>query len=181
MAVERRKYWLRHIILIAVVVVVLFPMVWLISTSIRRDQAAFSSRLFSTRVTLQHYRNLLFPERSVGRLVLDLQSATYATGDYRGKSQEDLKNTVEKFLTKFDSLMDESEEMVRAVEGGTAAIESNLVEMESMIIKEMNELRLKDKVLFEERLKEIGRLDELKTAYAVGEILQTASDRKSVV
>ncbi len=33
---------------------------------------------------------------------------------------------------------------------GTAAIESNLVEMESMIIKEMNELRLKDKVLFEE-------------------------------
>jgi len=175
MAVERRKYWLRHIILIAVVVVVLFPMVWLITTSIRRDQAAFSSRLFSTRVTLQHYRNLLFPERSVGRLVLDLQSATYATGDYRGKSQEDLKNTVEKFLTKFDSLMDESEEMVRAVEGGTAAIESNLVEMESMIIKEMNELRLKDKVLFEERLKEIGGLDELKTAYAVGEILQTAS------
>jgi len=175
MAVEKRKYWLRHIILIAIVVVVLFPMVWLVSTSIRRDQAAFSSNLFSNRVTLQHYRNLLFPERSVGRLILDLQSATYATGDYREKSQEDLKKTVERYLAKFDSLMVESEVMVAAIDGGTTSIENDLTDKDSLIIKEMNELRLKDKNLFEERLKEIGEVSEVKTAYAIGEILQTTS------
>jgi len=175
MAVERGKYWLRHIVLIVIVVVVLFPMVWLVSTSIRRDQAAFSSNLFSSRVTFQHYRNLLFPERSVGRLILDLQSATYATGDYRGRSQEDLKKTVERYLAKFDSLMDESVDKVAAVEEGTTSIENALIDKESKIIEEMNELRLKDKNLFEERLKEIGDVGEVKTAYAIGEILQTTS------
>lgn len=175
MAVERRKYWIRHLILIVVVVVVLFPMVWLVSTSVRRDQAAFSSNLFSSRITFQHYRNLLFPERSVGRLILDLQSATYATGEYRGRSQEDLKKTVERYLVKFEELMDESEEMVASIENGTSAIEKELKEKESLIIREMNEVRLRDKALFEERLLEIGELSEVKMAYAVGELLETTA------
>jgi len=175
MAVERRKYWIRHLILIVVVVVVLFPMVWLVSTSVRRDQAAFSSNLFSSRITFQHYRNLLFPERSVGRLILDLQSATYATGEYRGRSQEDLKKTVERYLVKFEELMNESEEMVASIENGTSAIEKELKEKESLIIREMNEVRLRDKALFEERLLEIGELSEVKMAYAVGELLETTA------
>ncbi len=173
MAVERRIYWLRHLVLIAVVVIVLFPMVWLVSTSIRRDQAAFSSNLFSSRVTLQHYRNLLLPERSVGRLILDLQSATYATGDYRGKSQEELKKNVESYLAKFDSLMEESQRMVSNIESGMAEIEKDVVSKEKQILLEMNEIRIKDKELFENRLKQIGTFEEPQMAYAVGRILET--------
>ncbi|MDY0111278.1 MAG: maltose ABC transporter permease, partial [Candidatus Krumholzibacteria bacterium] len=173
MAVERRIYWLRHLVLIAVVIIVLFPMVWLVSTSIRRDQAAFSSNLFSSRVTLQHYRNLLLPERSVGRLILDLQSATYATGDYRGKSQEELKKNVESYLVKFDSLMEESQRMVSNIESGMASIEKDVVSKEKKILLEINEIRINDKELFENRLKQIGTFEEPQMAYAVGRILET--------
>ncbi len=115
MAIERKRYWLRHLILILVLAVVLFPMLWLITTSIRRDQAAFSTKLFSSRVTLQHYRNLIIPERSVPRLVLDMQSAVYRTGEFRDKSEESIVKSVNTFLEKLDSLLSESRKIADTV------------------------------------------------------------------
>ncbi|MGB4375377.1 MAG: hypothetical protein WBI86_07645, partial [Defluviitoga tunisiensis] len=62
--IEKKNYWLRHLILIICVVIILFPLVWLISTSIRRDNAAFSPKLFSSRITLNNYKDLIIQKQN---------------------------------------------------------------------------------------------------------------------
>ena len=54
MMVRKKNRWLTYALLTLLVVVVLFPIVWVVSTSFRRDEAAFSPKLFSSRLTLQH-------------------------------------------------------------------------------------------------------------------------------
>lgn len=174
MAVEKRLYWLRHLILIVVTAIVLFPMMWLISTSIRRDQAAFSPKLFSNRVTLQYYRNLLFPERSVGRLILDIQSAVYLTGDYRDKSHSDIDKTVERYLNKYDSLMAETEDLVSKIDSGFDEIKEFMdSEGTGRMIESMDAIRLKDSEAIDERLEKLSvdRESDLYRA-AIGEVFQ---------
>ncbi|OAA31429.1 hypothetical protein AT15_08000 [Kosmotoga arenicorallina S304] len=157
MAIEKKRYWLRHIILIIVIAVVLFPMVWLISTSIRRDQAAFSPHLFSTRITLQHYKNLLFPERSVQRLILDIQEATYKLGRFRDKSEKSINKTVEKYLDKFEALMSESKQITSNLTTSFLSREkAHELDIDKKMFAALNKLR-------EEDLKQISdRLNELK-------------------
>lgn len=157
MAVERKRYWLRHLILIIVVAIVLFPMLWLVTTSLRRDQAAFSSKLFSTRLTLQHYRNLILPERSVPRLVLDMQSAVYRTGEYREKSEESIIKSVAGFLDKLDSLLEESVEISRTVSTGFDNVWATMkTEGHSEVIAEMERLRVIDLDKLSETMRELG-------------------------
>lgn len=62
--VKKERKLLTHIILIIVSILVLFPIVWVVSTSLRRDNAAFSTKLFSNRLTLQNYRDLIAPEKT---------------------------------------------------------------------------------------------------------------------
>ncbi len=154
MAVERKRYWLRHLILIIVLAIVLFPMLWLVTTSLRRDQAAFSSKLFSSRLTLQHYRNLIFPERSVPRLVLDMQSAVYRTGEYREKSEESIIKSVTGFLAKLDSLLEESSGISRTVSTGFDNVWAAMkTEGQSEMIAEMERLRIIDLEKFSETMR----------------------------
>lgn len=174
MAVEKRLYWLRHLLLILITAIVLFPMIWLLSTSVRRDQAAFSPKLFSNRVTLQYYRNLLFPERSVGRLILDIQSAVYMTGDYGDKSLGEINKTVESYLNKYDSLMNETEELVDIINNG---LEKVKVFMDSegtkKMIENMNTIRKKDGTMIQDKLENFGlELESDLYMAAIGEVFQ---------
>lgn len=173
MAVEKKNYWLRHIILVIIVAIVLFPMVWLISTSIRRDQAAFSPKLFSSRITLQHYRNLLFPERSIPRLILDVQEATYLLGRFRDKSEEKIISTVERYMNKFDKLMAESEGLVSTIDDSFSSLSEELNNSGlSEAISTINAIRKDDLELVEQRLLEL-KLDKNSELYlyALGNIL----------
>ncbi|MGQ9856324.1 MAG: ABC transporter permease subunit [Fervidobacterium sp.] len=72
--VRKERKILTHIILIIISVAVLFPIVWVVSTSLRRDNAAFSTKLFSSRMTLQNYIDLLAPEKNGPRLVSDMDA-----------------------------------------------------------------------------------------------------------
>ena len=49
---------IKHAIMIILVVLILFPMFWIVATSVRRDNAAFSTKLFSNRYTFQYYKDL---------------------------------------------------------------------------------------------------------------------------
>ncbi|MCD6159262.1 MAG: ABC transporter permease subunit [Kosmotoga sp.] len=175
MTIEKKRYWLRHLILIIVIAVVLFPMVWLISTSVRRDQAAFSPNLFSTRVTLQHYKNLLFPERSVQRLILDIQEATYKLGRFRDKSEKSINNTVEKYLNKFEALMSESKQIASDLGTSFASADEVLgADIDKKMILALNRLREEDLKLIDEKLEELKNAedDNVKSAAAL-EILSS--------
>lgn len=67
--IERKNYLIRHIVLILLTFIILFPLIWVISTSIRRDNAAFSPKLFSDRVTANNYKELLFPKKMYQKLL----------------------------------------------------------------------------------------------------------------
>jgi len=72
--VKRERKVLTHIVLIIISIAVLFPIVWVVSTSLRRDNAAFSTKLFSSRMTLQNYIDLLAPEKNGPRLVSEMDA-----------------------------------------------------------------------------------------------------------
>ncbi|MDK2951754.1 MAG: maltose/maltodextrin transport system permease protein, partial [Kosmotogales bacterium] len=156
MAVERKAYWLRHLILIIIVIIVLFPIAWLVNTSIRRDEAAFSPNLFSSRVTFQHYKNLLFPQSSVGRLVIDIQSAVYQTGDYSDKSEEEITGIVQNYIDKYDELTEKSVKISESInselENLRKAIDNNIY---PNMIESINIIREKDIELLNERISQL--------------------------
>ena len=89
--IEKKNYWLRHLILIICVVIILFPLVWLISTSIRRDNAAFSPKLFSSRITLNNYKDLIIQKQNIPELVNELTSISSYIGDYSNITIEEAK------------------------------------------------------------------------------------------
>jgi len=80
--IEKKNYWLRHIILIICVILILFPLVWLITTSIRRDNAAFSPKLFSSRVTLNNYKDLIIQKPNIPEVVNKLTAISSYLGEY---------------------------------------------------------------------------------------------------
>ena len=157
MAVERKAYWLRHLILIIIVIIVLFPIAWLVNTSIRRDEAAFSPNLFSSRITFQHYKNLLFPQSSVGRLVIDIQSAVYQTGDYSDKSEEEITETVRNYIDKYDELTEKSVKISESInselENLRKAIDNNIY---PNMIESINKIREKDIEFLNEKIPQLG-------------------------
>lgn len=155
MAIEKKRYWLRHLILIIVLVIVLFPMVWVVSTSIRRDEAAFSPKLFSTRVTLQHYQNLLFPKKSVSRVILSMQQAVQGLGDYREAEEKKVKNEITDLSRMFDSYINDSTTMVDSIEMKFEAINESVKQKISEIISGMNDIRKQDIEIIDERLDEL--------------------------
>ena len=156
MAVERKAYWLRHLILIIIIIIVLFPVAWLVNTSIRRDEAAFSPNLFSTRITFQHYKNLLFPQSSIGRLVIDIQSVVYQTGDYSGKSEEEINKIVNDYIETYENLtrksVENSEYIDIELEKFRKEIDENIY---PNMISKMNEIKNDDIKLLNEKMDEL--------------------------
>jgi maltose/maltodextrin transport system permease protein len=101
--IEKKNYWLRHLILIICVVIILFPLVWLISTSIRRDNAAFSPKLFSSRITLNNYKDLIIQKQNIPELVNELTSISSYIGDYSNITIEEAKKKSNKLLKDLDA------------------------------------------------------------------------------
>ncbi len=86
--VERKTHFITHIILWILILLILFPIVWVISTSVRRDEAAFSTKLFSSRISLQNYKDLIAPEKNVPALIQKVQNLILVTPPYDKWSKE---------------------------------------------------------------------------------------------
>lgn len=104
--IVKKNYILRHIILIIITILVLFPLVWVVATSIRRDNAAFSPKLFSSRVTLRNYQELLFPQQNVPEVIKDFSDLSSYIGDYSDytyekalKKSDELSSDLRKYVT----------------------------------------------------------------------------------
>ena len=110
MAKKRRKV-LTHIILILVCIVVLFPIVWVVSTSLRRDNAAFSTKMFSSRLTMQNYRDLLAPEQNGPRLVSDIDALILSAPPQDKITIEEAKQLFAKDVQKFQNYIKETESL----------------------------------------------------------------------
>ncbi|HOB15929.1 MAG TPA: ABC transporter permease subunit [Defluviitoga sp.] len=154
--IEKKNYWLRHIILIICVILILFPLVWLITTSIRRDNAAFSPKLFSSRVTLNNYKDLIIQKPNIPEVVNKLTAISSYLGEY-----SDL--TIETASEKSTKLLGDLEAYFMATNKNLDDIEKTYMEIFSLyetqykdqFYREMNAIREDDHNKFDQELKNI--------------------------
>lgn len=107
---EGRKSLLTHLILWIIIPIILFPIIWVVSTSIRRDEAAFSTRLFSSRLTLQHYIDLVAPEKNIPVLIQEIQNLSLKTPPYDKWNEEKIKKLIDEDLKLLKNYMKETHE-----------------------------------------------------------------------
>ncbi len=106
--IEKRRPFLTHIILWILIPVILFPIIWIVSTSIRRDEAIFSTKLFSSRVSLQNYRDLIAPEKNIPALVQEMQSLILRTSPYDSWEEKRLKEVLLEDIEAFKGYLQET-------------------------------------------------------------------------
>lgn len=106
--IEKRRPFLTHIILWILIPVILFPIIWIVSTSIRRDEAIFSTKLFSSRVSLQNYRDLIAPEKNIPALVQEMQSLILRTSPYDSWEEKRLKEVLLEDIEAFKDYLQET-------------------------------------------------------------------------
>ncbi|ANQ53548.1 ABC transporter permease [Thermosipho sp. 1063] len=146
--VVKKGNWLVHIILIILIVGILFPVVWVVSTSLRRDNAAFSSKLFSSRMSLQNYRDLLFPEENVLRLLSDIESITTNSRPYDEKPVEFLVEKFNEDIKRLEGYSKESRKLVDITDKKFGEIQSFVKEKSRDIIQTILDTssKIKDKI-----------------------------------
>lgn len=159
--IEKKNYTLRHIVLIICIVIILFPLVWLISTSIRRDNAAFSPKLFSNRLTAENYKDLILQTPNVPELINELNSITSYIGEYSDltieEAQKKTNNYVNNLEKYFLQTQKEFEELEQSYEEIFILYETQYKEQ---FYKDINEIRLEDSELLQEQLNNILELSQ---------------------
>ncbi|HPE69006.1 MAG TPA: ABC transporter permease subunit [Thermotogota bacterium] len=108
--IRRKRYWPHHIALAIILVVVLFPLFWVASTSVRRDNAAFSNKILGNRYTLQNYVDLLFPAQNLPVVFNDMTNILNLSEGYAEKTQQQLEKKLDKDIARVNQQLDRSEE-----------------------------------------------------------------------
>lgn len=114
--VEKKTYWLTHIVLWILIPIILFPVVWVVSTSIRRDEAAFSTKIFSSRVSLQNYKDLIAPEKNMPALVQEMQNLIMLTPPYDNWDRKRIEREIERDISALKSYIEETNNRYNEVE-----------------------------------------------------------------
>ena len=154
--IRKKPKVITHIFLIFIALIILFPIVWVVGTSLRRDEAAFSPKLFSSRLTLQHYRDLLKPEKNIPIIVQDLQDLISFSGRYENVSVDEVNKRILLNIKMFEDYIEESEKRFETVLNSYDKIE-NFLKENWKTIKENVLNYIKDiKESFEREAKSLG-------------------------
>ncbi|KAF2956101.1 ABC transporter permease subunit [Marinitoga sp. 38H-ov] len=137
--IQKKNYVLRHIFLIIVLIIVLFPLVWVVTTSIRRDNAAFSPKLFSSRITLNYYRDLLFPRATVPELIKDINGTLHFIGENSDLSIDEAQNKLTDELNSFKSYISQTKDYLNSIETRFTNLKNSL--NDKNIILDINKAR----------------------------------------
>ncbi|ACI19693.1 sugar ABC transporter permease [Dictyoglomus thermophilum] len=124
--VEKKTYWLTHIVLWILIPIILFPVVWVVSTSIRRDEAAFSTKIFSSRVSLQNYKDLIAPEKNMPALVQEIQNLIMLTPPYDNWDRKRIEREIERDISALKSYIEETNTRYNEVEKNYKALNDYL-------------------------------------------------------
>ncbi len=144
--VVKRNYLLTHIILIVFVIITIFPVVWVVSTSLRRDNAAFSTKLFSSRITFQNYIDLLAPEKNMPKLVSDIESIIMYAPPYNTKSVKETMKVYKDDSARFDKYLNETEQLykniVENVKKAEELVNSNSETLKNTLLQEIENTKV---------------------------------------
>lgn len=109
MAVRRRKNWLTHIVLITLLCIILFPILWVITTSIRKQNAAFSPYLFPHSISFENYKELIHPEKNLYDLGVELTAIYNRGGKYNTKTVAERQQSAIRVMKRIDGYIRELE------------------------------------------------------------------------
>ncbi len=127
-----------HAVLIFLTAVILFPIVWVVMTSLRRDNAAFSPKLFSSNLTLQHYKDLLLPPRNVPVLISDLSNAITLSKPFDGMKREDVEKAILKDISDLKRYVEKLKKTENFLAKETSRIEKELEGRIDDILEELD-------------------------------------------
>lgn len=133
--VRKERKWLTHILLIIVSIVVLFPIVWVVSTSLRRDNAAFSTKLFSSRMTFQNYIDLIAPEKNGPRLVSDMDALILMAPPHDKITVEKAKELFQRDVERFKTYIQETEKLKKEIDNAIAYLNDYFEKNSQSLIK----------------------------------------------
>jgi len=151
-----------HAILIFLIIVILFPTVWVVTTSLRRDEAAFSTDLFSSRLTLQNYVDLIVQEQNVPVLVKELQKLISRVSPYDKLTLSRAQEKASELLKKLRNYLNESngrndaakksyEALVKIFEANADRAKqstlNDLKQIEKSAFETLNELKINEEEL----------------------------------
>ncbi|TYT22893.1 ABC transporter permease subunit [Dictyoglomus thermophilum] len=159
--VEKKTYWLTHIVLWILIPIILFPVVWVVSTSIRRDEAAFSTKIFSSRVSLQNYKDLIAPEKNMPALVQEMQNLIMLTPPYDNWDRKRVEKEIERDISALKSYIEETNTRYNEVEKNYKALNDYLSLKTDNIKTSLYELIESLKEYLEKNLPKEGKESDL--------------------
>ncbi len=136
--VKKERKLLTHITLIIVSILVLFPIVWVVSTSLRRDNAAFSTKLFSNRLTLQNYIDLIAPEKNGPRLVSDIDALVLMAPPHDNDTLEKANEYFKKDIELFKKYIAETETLKKSIDTNMETLRKYFEENSDTLVKMFN-------------------------------------------
>ena len=146
---------IKHAIMIILVVLILFPMFWIVATSVRRDNAAFSTKLFSNRYTFQYYKDLLLNNKNIPQQISELKKIANLSTEYAQMSKEELLATFNQTENELRKQMALSKEQILKLEQYVDEVVAFAKSRTGQMISRFNELKEEEKRFFEVQLTNI--------------------------
>ncbi|MCL4407086.1 MAG: sugar ABC transporter permease [Thermotogae bacterium] len=117
----------RHILIIVVIAVVLFPILWIFTTSIRRDNSSISPDLFSDQTTWQNYVDLILERKNVPALYNEISNIYSLGSPYNKMSKGEILNTLNGNFSAFEGYFKGTSKMNDSITSDASWISVNFI------------------------------------------------------
>ncbi len=118
---------IRHIIIIAVIAVVLFPILWIFMTSIRRDNTSISPNLFSGQTTWQNYIDLILEKKNIPALYNEISNIYSLGSPYNKMSKEEILKDLNGDFNAFEGYFKDTSRMNNSITSNASWISVNFI------------------------------------------------------
>ncbi len=122
-----KVHFMRHVIVWLVIIVVLFPVLWIFTTSIRRDNAYISASLFSSQTTWQNYVDLILEPKNIPALYNEI-SNIYSLGEpYDKMSEEEVLKKLDEDFKSYEAYFTSTKKMSSIISEDAVWIKENVL------------------------------------------------------
>ena len=171
----KRAHPIRHIVIWLVIAVVLFPVLWIFTTSIRRGNAYISTSLFSGQTTWQNYVDLILEPKNVPALYNEV-SNIYSLGEpYNKMSKKKIIAKLNSDFNAYDRYFKSTLRMSNSIKEDAKWINTNfLPEAKKAAVKNVKKYGTQDVIYLNELSSYLSKkYSALGEKYKLAGLLQT--------
>jgi len=178
----------RHIIIIAFIIIVLFPILWIFMTSIRRDNSSISPNLFSGQTTWQNYVDLILETKNIPALYNEIANIYSLGSPYNKMTKDEIVNRLNADFKAYDGYFKSTSNMSNSISESASWIAVNyLPKAKQMAINDVRDNSLQDityiSTLTSYLSKRFSSMDQnykLAGLYGTLKIIQASSDERAL-